>query len=50
MRRSPKARTTKSKARIANFDKIKEKASRKKVKHELNLEIKMSGIGGKYLN
>ena len=49
MRRSPKARTTKSKARIANFDKIKEKASKKKVKHELNLEIKMSRIGGKIL-
>ena len=49
MRRSPKARTTKSKARIANFDKIKEKASRKKVNLELNLEIKMSRIGGKIL-
>ena len=49
MRRSPKARTTKSKARIANFNKIKEKASRKKVKHELNLEIKMSRIGSKIL-
>ena len=49
MRRSPKARTTKSKARIANFKNIKEKASKKKVKHELNLEIKMSRIGGKIL-
>ena len=49
MRRSPKARTTKSKARITNFDKIKEKASNKKIKQELNLEIKMSRIGGKIL-
>ena len=49
MRRSPKARTTKSKARINNFDTIKEKATNKKVKQELNLEIKMSRIGGKIL-
>lgn len=49
MRRSPKARTTKSKARINNFDKIKDKASNKKVNQELNLEIKMSRIGGKIL-
>jgi len=49
MRRSPKARTTKSKARITNFDKIKEKATNKKVTLELNLEIKMSRIGGKIL-
>lgn len=49
MRRSPKARTTKSKARITNFEIIKEKASNKKIKQELNLEIKMSRIGGKIL-
>jgi ATP-binding cassette subfamily F protein uup len=49
MRRSPKARTTKSKARITNFEIIKEKATNKKIKNELNLEIKMSRIGGKIL-
>ena len=49
MRRSPKARTTKSKSRIANFYKIKEKASKKNVNHKLKLEIKMSRIGGKIL-
>ena len=49
MRRSPKARTTKSKARITNFDNIKEKATNKKVTLELNLKIKMSRIGGKIL-
>lgn len=49
IRRSPKARTTKSKARIDNFDKIKAKANSKVVKKELNLEIKMSRVGGKIL-
>ena len=49
MRRSPKARTTKSKSRIANFVKIKEKTSKKNVNHKLNIEIKMSRIGGKIL-
>ena len=49
IRRSPKARTTKSKYRVDNFDKIKEKAASKKVTKELNLEVKMSRIGGKIL-
>ena len=49
IRRSPKARTTKSKARIDNFDKIKAKANSKVVRKELNLEIKMSRVGGKIL-
>jgi len=49
IRRSPKARTTKSKARIDNFDKIKAKANSKVVKKELNLDIKMSRVGGKIL-
>ena len=49
IRRSPKARTIKSKSRIANFVKIKEKTSKKNVNHELNIEIKMSRIGGKIL-
>jgi ATP-binding cassette subfamily F protein uup len=49
MRRSPKARTTKSKSRINNFGKIKAKAHSKKVKQELNLEVKMNRIGGKIL-
>ncbi|MDB2368843.1 ABC-F family ATP-binding cassette domain-containing protein [Flavobacteriales bacterium] len=49
MRRSPKARTTKSKSRIANFDKIKERATNTKLRQDLNLEIKMSRIGGKIL-
>lgn len=49
IRRSPKARTTKSKSRINQFEKIKEKANSKKVKQELNLEVKMSRVGGKIL-
>ncbi len=49
IRRSPKARTTKSKSRINQFDKIKEKANSKKVKQDLNLEVKMSRVGGKVL-
>ncbi len=49
MRRSPKARTTKSKARIDNFDKIKKKATSKRVTQELNIDVKMDRIGGKIL-
>lgn len=49
IRRSPKARTTKSKSRVNNFDKIKQKATSKKIKQELNLEVKMSRVGGKIL-
>jgi ATP-binding cassette subfamily F protein uup len=49
IRRSPKARTTKSKSRISNFHKIKEKANTKRPSHELNLEVKMSRVGGKIL-
>ena len=49
IRRSPKARTTKSKARIDNFDKIKRKATSKRVTKELNIDVKMDRIGGKIL-
>jgi ABC transport system ATP-binding/permease protein len=49
IRKTPQARTTKSKARVSNFDKIKDKANSKKVKQELNLEVKMSRVGGKIL-
>ena len=49
IRRSPKARTTKSKARIDNFDKIKKKASSKRVTQELNIDVKMDRMGGKIL-
>ena len=49
IRQSPKARTTKSKARINSFEKIKEKVGSKKVKQDLKLEVKMSRVGGKIL-
>ena len=49
IRRSPKARTTKSKARIDNFNNIKKKANSKKIKQELNIDVKMGRIGGKIL-
>ena len=49
IRRSPKARTTKSKSRVNNFEKIKKKASQGSKKQDLKLEIKMSRIGGKIL-
>ena len=49
IRRSPKARTTKSKARIDNFDKIKKKATSKRITKELNIDVKMDRIGGKIL-
>ncbi|MBT4704124.1 MAG: ABC-F family ATP-binding cassette domain-containing protein [Flavobacteriales bacterium] len=49
MRRQPKARTTKSKARIDAFDEIKTKANSSKKQGELKLDVKMSRIGGKVL-
>ena len=49
MRRSPKARTTKSKARISNFDKIKKIASSKRITQEINIDVNMNRIGGKIL-
>lgn len=49
VRRSPKARTTKSKSRLQSFEKIKEKANSGIKKSELKLEVKMSRVGGKIL-
>ncbi len=49
MRRMPKARTTKSKARIDSFYEIKEKATSQKIKQELKLDVKMPRVGGKIL-
>jgi len=49
VRRSPKARTTKSKSRLQSFEKIKEKANSGIKKSELKLEVEMSRVGGKIL-
>ena len=47
MRRQPKARTTKSKSRIDDFYKIKEKAHQRRKDHKIELEINMERLGGK---
>ena len=49
IRKTPQARTTKSKARVDNFENIKTKANSKKIKQVLKLEVKMSRVGGKIL-
>lgn len=49
MRRQPKARTTKSKSRIDDFYKIKEAAHKRRLEHEVQLEINMERLGGKIL-
>jgi len=49
IKRQPKARGTKSKARIENFELIKKKATTKRLKQEINIDIKMDRIGGKIL-
>ena len=49
MRRQPKARTTKSKARIDSFYNTKDKATSLKPKDDIKLGIHMSRIGGKIL-
>lgn len=47
MRRQPKARTTKSKARIGDFGDIKERAHKRRKDHEVELEINMERMGTK---
>ncbi len=49
IRRMPKARTTKSKARIDSFHKTKVKATSAVTKDELKLGVSMSRVGGKIL-
>lgn len=49
MRKQPKARTTKSKSRQDNFYKIEEQAKRKITDDQVQLEMKMSRLGGKIL-
>jgi len=49
MRRQPKARTTKSKSRIEDFYKIKEKAHQRRQDHKVQLEINMERMGSKIL-
>ena len=49
MRRMPKARGTKSKARIDSFYELKDKAAGKKKEGKMELDMKMNRIGGKVI-
>lgn len=49
MRRQPKARTTKSKSRIDDFQTIKEVAHQRRKDHEIQLEIQMERLGSKVI-
>lgn len=49
VRRQPKARNTKSKARLDSFDDLEAKAKSGKKEQDLVLDVKMSRIGGKVL-
>lgn len=49
MRRQPKARTTKSKSRIDDFQTIKEVAHQRRKEHEIQLEIQMERLGSKVI-
>ena len=49
MRKQPRARTTKSKARQDNFYAVAEKAGQKIVDTRLELDMKMSRLGGKII-
>jgi ATP-binding cassette subfamily F protein uup len=49
IRRMPKARGTKSKSRVEAFYDLKEKATEKRQVNEMELNVKMSRIGGKVI-
>ena len=49
MRRQPKARTTKSKSRIDDFNIIKTKAQQRRNEHQVQLEINMERLGSKMI-
>jgi len=49
MRRQPKARTTKSKSRIDDFQEIKQRALERKKEHQVELELNMERLGSKIL-
>lgn len=47
MRKQPKARTTKSKSRQDNFYEVEKKAKQQIVEEDMQLQVKMSRLGGK---
>lgn len=49
IRRQPKARTTKSKSRIDDFQDIKHRASQRRNDHQIQLELNMERLGNKII-
>jgi ATP-binding cassette subfamily F protein uup len=49
IRRQPKARTTKSKSRIDDFQDIKHRASQRRNDHQVQLELNMQRLGNKII-
>ncbi|HEV7231443.1 MAG TPA: ABC-F family ATP-binding cassette domain-containing protein [Bacteroidia bacterium] len=49
VRKMPRARGTKAKARVDAFDDVKENASKKKVSEKVEMSVKMTRLGGKIL-
>ncbi len=49
MRKQPKARTTKSKSRQDNFEQVEERVKKKVADNEVQLQVKMTRMGGKVL-
>lgn len=49
IRRQPKARGTKQKARVDAFQDLKEKASQKRITQQLELSVKTARLGGKII-
>jgi ATP-binding cassette subfamily F protein uup len=49
IRRQPKARTTKSKSRIDDFQDIKHRASQRRNDHQVQLELNMERLGNKII-
>ena len=49
MRKQPRARTVKSKARQDNFEEVQERVREKKVDADVQLQVKMTRLGGKIL-
>ncbi|MEP7168897.1 MAG: ABC-F family ATP-binding cassette domain-containing protein, partial [Bacteroidota bacterium] len=49
MRRQPKARTTKQKARIDSFNEVEEKVSSKRIEDKMSLTMQMQRMGSKIL-
>ena len=49
VRKMPRARGTKAKARVDAFSEVEEKATGKKIQDKLQLDVKMTRLGGKIL-